>query len=280
MQYFSQPMAYGWIRRTYLRYAVRMAARRADVVIALSEHSRQQILKTLAVPTEKVVVIPNWLPRGFRKRTVENKATERLPGIRAPYLLCVSAFYPYKNIPRLVKAFAIARQRLPDVRLVLAGAETQEVTHEQIHSLIRSLGLGESVMVAGRVEDRYMASLYEDAVAVAMPSLDETFGLPVLEALHYGRPVITSREGPMQEIAGAACVTVDPLEESSIAEGIAAVLANQELRDRLSQAARKQAERFSYESSLLKYAALFGEFENRHSGSESLPSKARNVSPA
>ncbi len=260
LQCFTQPEAFGSIRRHYLQRATQVALRRANYIVALSNHSRDQLVRLSEASSGKIVVLPHWLPRSLRMETEGpgggNDNSEILDGIRMPYILCVSAFYRYKNILRLVKAFANVRFRFPGTALVLAGAETPELTHSEVRNFARSLGVDNSVVLAGRVDDRFMPGLYKNAALVAMPSLDETFGLPVLEALHYGCPIVTSANSPMAEVAGSAALLVDATEEKSIADGISALLADPELSARLGRNGKTEAARFAYPPAIRKYSDL------------------------
>lgn len=260
LQCFTQPQAFGAIRRHYLRSAIKVALRRADFIVALSNHSRDQLVHLSRVSSGKMVVMPHWLPRSFRLGVEAERGGHSSPelpaGVRTPYILCVSAFYRYKNILRLVKAFADVKLSFPEVSLVLAGAETPELTHSEVRNLARSLGIEKSVVLAGRVDDRFMPGLYQNAAVVAMPSLDETFGLPVLEALHYGRPILTSRASPMAEVAGSAALLVDSTDEQSIADGLSKLLAAPELSVRLGQNGHTEMARFAYSPSIARYSDL------------------------
>lgn len=265
LQYFTEPNAYGYIRRTYLQRAARLSIARANILIALSAHSREELERVLQVDPGRIAVIYHWLPRSFRlKQSAEDVAPDPLPGIKPPYVLCVSAFYRYKNILRLIEAFAIVRQKHPSLSLVLAGSETSEMRFQEIRDFIAAKDLEGSVMVAGRVDDKHMPSLYGRAAVVAMPSLSETFGLPVLEALSYGRPVVTSSASPMAEMVGSSGALVEPRDVNSIADGILRVLSAADIHD--PEKARKEADRFAYATSMRKYADLFRELLGGSSG--------------
>jgi glycosyltransferase involved in cell wall biosynthesis len=274
LQYFTEPRAFGHIRRTYLQRASRLSIARANILIALSAHSRDELQRVLRVDPARVAVIYHWLPRSFRLRQSNGCADPvQLPGIQPPYVLCVSAFYRYKNILRLIEAFALVRQKYPSLSLVLAGSETSEMKFPEIRDFIAQRNLDGCVVVTGRVDDKYMPALYGQAAVVAMPSLSETFGLPVLEALHYGRPVVTSLNSPMAEMVGSSGALVEPRDVHSIAEGILRLLFASEFHD--PQKARKEADRFAYAASMQKYAELFRELLAGRSANESFAPAAQ-----
>jgi glycosyltransferase involved in cell wall biosynthesis len=200
-----------WTRR-YSRFAVPRVARAARRLIAVSEFTRGEIVELLGAPEERIRVIPNAVGEPFEPR---GAAAE------GDYILAVSTLEPRKNLPRLLDAFE--RARLNGLRLLVAGAPGWGGVRVE----------GDGVRWLGEVGDEELARLYRGARCVAYVSLYEGFGLPVLEAMACGAPVVAARNDAAAEVAGDAAVLVDPLDPDAIAAGLAeAVDRRDELRAR------------------------------------------------
>jgi glycosyltransferase involved in cell wall biosynthesis len=206
------PEAFNAWTRTYSRHALPRVAKAARRLIAVSEFTRRELLDLLDVPAEKLRVIPNAVGEPFAPRG------EAAGG---DYVLAVSTLEPRKNLPRLVDAFE--RARLNGLRLLVAGAPGWGGVRVE----------GDGVRWLGEVGDQELARLYRGARCVAYVSLYEGFGLPVLEAMACGAPVVAARNDAAEEVAGNAAVLVDPLDPDAIAAGLAeAVDRRDELRAR------------------------------------------------
>ena len=204
---FRHPQAFGRWTRSFVPRAVPRMLRAAARVIAVSEFTRGELVALAGVPEERIRVIPNAVEDVFRP---EGDAAA------GEYVLAVGTLEPRKNLPRLAEA---ARR---------AGRELR-VVGEAGWGGVRLDG----TRVLGRVGDEELASLYRGALCLAYPSLYEGFGIPVLEALACGTPVVTSRGGATEEVAGGAAVLVDPLDVDSIGAGIEEAIARRgELRER------------------------------------------------
>jgi glycosyltransferase involved in cell wall biosynthesis len=196
--------------RTYSRAVLPRVVRAARRLIAVSEFTKRELLELLDVPDEKVRVIPNAVGPEF------SPEGESAPG---DYVLAVSTLEPRKNLPRLVEAYR--RAGLNGLPLLVAGAPGWGAVRVN----------GEGVRWLGEVGDDELARLYRGARAVAYVSLYEGFGLPVLEAMACGAPVVAARAGALEEVAGGAAVLVDPLDPDAIAAGLAeAIDRREELR--------------------------------------------------
>jgi len=196
--------------RSYSRLTLPRIARAAQRLIAVSEFTRRELLELLDVPEDKVRVIPNAVGPPFAP---EGEAAA------GDYVLAVSTLEPRKNLPRLVDAFE--RADLNGCRLLVAGAPGWGGVR---------LG-GDGVRWLGEVGDEELARLYRGARCVAYVSLYEGFGLPVLEAMACGAPVVAAQTAAAEEVSGGAAVLVDPLDPDAIAAGLAeAVDRSDELR--------------------------------------------------
>jgi glycosyltransferase involved in cell wall biosynthesis len=195
------PEAFPRWHRLYGRAGLRRVLRSADAVVAVSGFTKREIGELAGVPVERIRVVPNGVDPVFRLPGPD----ESEPGdalSRGDFVLAVSTLEPRKNLARAVEAARIA-----GVELRVVGA--------------RGWGGVDVPDWVGEIPDAELASLYRGALCVLYPSLYEGFGLPVLEAMACGAPVVTSRGTAMEEVAGGAAVLVDPLDPTSIAEGIA-----------------------------------------------------------
>lgn len=216
-----------------------MKARRARRLIAVSEHTRDAVIRTLRVDPARVAVTYEAAdPPG----AVEpDPAILERHGVDGPFFLSVGAAYPYKNLHRLITAFS----HVPgEYKLVLAG------DHERFGADLRShaeaLELGTRVVFPGAVSEAELASLYQHAVGYAFVSLSEGFGLPGLEAMSAGVPVLAANAGSLPEVYGEAARYCDPLDETSIAAGLNAIAADSRLREHLIALGHRRAADFAW----------------------------------
>jgi glycosyltransferase involved in cell wall biosynthesis len=204
--------------RAYSRVALPRVARAATRLIAVSEFTKRELLELLDVPEERVRVIPNAVGDPF---TPEGEAAE------GDYVLAVSTLEPRKNLPRLVDGYE--RAGLNGLPLLVAGTAGWGGVRVE----------GGGVRWLGEVDDEELARLYRGARCVAYVSLYEGFGLPVLEAMACGAPVVAARTGALAEVAGDAAVLADPLDPDAIAAALnEAIARSEELRKRGLERAR------------------------------------------
>ena len=235
---------------------IRRSALKASVVLTVSEFSRNAILERYGLPEEKVVVTPNAVDHD-RFRVLEDDLSELRSryGLDGPFVLTVGRLEPRKNLERLIRAFARARERLDSgLRLVLVGAE--DFRHESILAEANRLPPG-SVVRLGTVPDADLPAIYNAARAFAYPSLAEGFGMPVLEAMACGTPVLTSPRGALPEVSGDAALFVDPIDEDDLGDGLERILGDSELRHRLREAGKARAALFSWEETARRTMASY-----------------------
>lgn len=221
-------------RRLYYRILVRPAVRRARAVFTGSDYSRSELLDWSGADPARVVVIGSAAAAHF---TPHGDVFE--PGF--PYVLYVGNQKPHKNLVRLVQAFARSRER-DGLQLVLTGARNPELV-----ALARSGGVDERLVFLGSVPDQKLPAVYRGAVAFVFPSLYEGFGLPPLEAMACGTPVVSSTATSLAEVVGEAALVIDPLDIDSIADGIDRVVRDERLRAELRAHGIARAGRFSWE---------------------------------
>jgi glycosyltransferase involved in cell wall biosynthesis len=220
-----------WTRR-YSRYCVPRVARAASMVIAVSEFTRRELIELLRLPEQRIRVVPNGVAEVFRPQG---------PAETGEYVLAVGTLEPRKNLERLAEA---ARR----LRLELRVAGARGWGRVRLPQ--------EGVRLLGEVSDDELAALYRGALCLAYPSLYEGFGLPILEAMACGTPVVTSAGGATEEVAGGAAVLVDPRDVDSIARGLEEALAR---REELRRRGLERAKGFTWQRTASATAAVYRE---------------------
>ena len=231
----------------YMRLMTRLAVRSADRIIAVSESTRDDLRRVLRVPDDKVVVIHEAVAPEFAVSPGADgiAAIVHRYGIRRPYCLFVGNVEPRKNLARLVEAFGLLRARSAP-QLVLVG--TRGWLYNGILAAVEAQGGAPDIVFTGYVPPADLPALYAGAVCFVFPSLYEGFGLPVLEAMAAGAPVVASRVGAIPEVAGDAALLVDARRPGELAEAIETVLADATLRARLIERGRARARLFTWEA--------------------------------
>ncbi|MBI5085891.1 MAG: glycosyltransferase family 4 protein [Acidobacteria bacterium] len=239
-------------QRRFWNWKVRLALAQARRVLTVSQYSRRCIERHLGWPADRTDVIYEAASSAFRPVPVS--------GGQAPYVLHVGGISPNKNLPALVRAFASVQQSRPGIRLVLAGDHLTDgfkSSHAELAALIRAAGLESSVSFTGYVPEHELPALYSGAALLAFPSLDEGFGLPAVEAMSCGLPVVASRGHALEEVVGGAGLLVDPGNEEQLALAIAAILDDPARATRLRQQSLARAAEFSWSRAAGELLAVF-----------------------
>ena len=239
------------------------AARLADRIVTVSETSRRDLQSWFHLPAERLRVITEG-PDPIFSPGPNGPESDRIlikhaipPGAR--FLLYVGGLSPHKNLPRLVEAFSQVGD--PDLFLVIVG-DFKDVFHThvpQIEAAIARGGLKERVLLPGFVPDAELVHLYRRARALVQPSLMEGFGLPPVEAMACGTPVLSSRAGSLPEVVGDAGLFFDPTDVGSIATTIRRLLADPRIRDDLARRALARAPLFTWDRAAAALLDCFGE---------------------
>jgi glycosyltransferase involved in cell wall biosynthesis len=247
LDWYVMPWASRFIDRLSHRFLVPRYAARASAVVAVSEVTREHLIEFLHLPPERVTSVYTGIEDVFRTRLDDNtlnvvRRSHRLP---QRYVLYVGAVYPPKNFTRLVQAYARVGPA-NGVHLVIAGGQNRFLSQHELEEPAR-LGLGDWVKWTGWVDAGTLAAFYQMAQALLMPSLFESFGLPILEAMASGCPVVTSNCYGAREIAADAALLVDPGSVEAIVEGLERTLHDGALRTQLIERGYQRSSQFTWE---------------------------------
>jgi glycosyltransferase involved in cell wall biosynthesis len=227
LRYLTFPETYSRSRLLFLRYAVPRAIARADVVFAISEFTKSEICNSYPVDPEKVVVTPVARDKAFKPISDRQvlECVRQKYSLPQRFLLCVGHLEPRKNIPRIVEAFQQIQARgWSDLFLVVVGKPS--LRWQEIMRSIGDSDLGGKLRFTGFVDDEDMAGFYNLAEMLVFPSLHEGFGIPLVEAMACGLPVVTSDTTALAEVAEGAAVLVNPRSTEAIADGIEKILSS------------------------------------------------------
>jgi len=241
------PQWFTWRDRVVMNRFLPGSLRRTASVLAPSEATASDIAAQYSYPRERIFVTPEasgeqFLTQPDAADRARIRAKFQMPG---PYMLYVGNLQPRKNVRRLIRAFVAARtQKRFAEQLILAGQPAWKCAEEQ--RLLHDAAAAGHVRHIGYVEDNDLPALYAEATALLFPTLYEGFGLPVLEAMAVGTPVLTSNVSSLPEVAGDAALLVDPRNEAAIGAAVAQLAYDVELRERLGAAGRNRAQLFAW----------------------------------
>ena len=243
---YTCPETSAQLDRLIYHFWLPIIVRRIDAIITASQQSKADIVKHLAIAEEKVTIIPLAAGRRYRPMP-DNEIYPTLAryGLDFPYILYVGSLTPRKNLPRLLEAYWQLRQWSAERHLVIVGARKSRSS--PVFTTVQQLGLREVVHFTGFAEEEDLPSLYNGADLFVFPSLYEGFGLPVLEAMACGTPVVTSNTTSLPEVAGDAALLVDPYNVEGIAAAMRCVLEDQHLARVLRARGLARAAEFSWE---------------------------------
>ena len=252
-QYLPSKLAH-----VYAKGSMWSAAHKADRILTVSEASKRDILRFFNVPPEKVAVIYNAIDERF----LAPANAERMELVRQryqldhPFVLYVGNIKPHKNIERLIDAFGRARSQCPkDLKLVIIGDEISK--YPGLRQSVHKHKLDKHVRFLGFQPMETLAAFYRLARAFVFPSLYEGFGLPPLEAMACGSPVVTSNVSSLPEVAGGAALLVDPLDANAIASGMVQAVTDETLRADLISRGLDRARSFSWPQSVKKIHEIY-----------------------
>jgi len=219
------------------------SAHRSAVVLTISESTKRDLVRYWGVAPGKIVVTPlAAAPQFVPVRDAAHSMQERF-GVSGPYVLaCVGSGHPRKNLVAVVES--LERLQQPSIRLVIVGGPTLDASAQ---AAIEQSSARDRIMLLGHVPEECLPTVYSGAALLCFPSLYEGFGLPVLEAMACGTPVVCSNASSLPEVAGSAAVMVEPESREALTEAMDAVLSDRHHREALSAAGIERARQFSWE---------------------------------
>jgi len=244
------------------RPGIRLAGRLNDRIATVSEFSKQDISSKTGASLNKISVIPNGLREPFvQDESLEVELRERFQ-LQDGFILYVGGIHERKNVARLIRAFAklVQDQGFPGKLLAtgsVSGAPYQEKMKAILDGVVEETGMGEKVVFTGFVTDEELEALMRMTHFMIYPSLYEGFGMPLLEAMQVGTPVITSNLTAMPEVAGGAALLVDPFDVGDIANTMSKLLGDDDLREDLIRKGFEVAKGYSWQRTSEEYLALY-----------------------
>lgn len=246
MHAFTVPETIGKLRGAYRRISYPRSARVAEAIIVNSASLRSEVERYLNVDARKLKLIKEAVDHDLFKQGDVGAARAHVAsyGVRKPFVLFLSSLWPYKNCDGVLRAWALARRQLGDRQLVIVGPATIEKYNARLNSLAAELGIRGDLVFVGGVPLEETVHFYRAADVFVYPSFNETFGLPILEAMACGCPVVTSGISAMPETAGGAALLSDPHDPNSIAHAIIEALGPTSTR--LREDGLRQASKFTW----------------------------------
>jgi len=263
MHAFTAPGGVSPLARAYRRMNYPRSARVADAIIINSESLRSEIQQYLDVDPGKLKLIHEAVDHDLFKPgdVAEARAQVASHGVTKPFVLFVSSLWPYKNCEGLLRAWALARGELGGRQLAVVGAPRYESYGDSLRSLAADLGIASDVVFVGKVPLEETVSFYRAADLFVYPSFNETFGLPILESMACGCPVVTSDISAMPETAGGAAILANPKEPAAIAKAIVEAIGPGQ--DHLRELGLKRASQFTWAATAASTLDVYRESAER-----------------
>lgn len=250
-----------WWRKLAYKIVITMAVRIAKKVITVSHNTRDDVMRLFGISSQKITPVWNGLSPDFHQCTSkEHKEVRQKFNLPEQFLLYTGVWREHKNVVRLLKAFDIVRKSHPDVQLVITGR--RDPHYPEVLGTVHELGLDQAVRFVGLVDFSDLQKLYSAATQYVFPSLYEGFGLPPLEAMAAGTPVIASNASAIPEVCGKAAEYFDPENVEEMAQKIILVLENDVRRNELIQNGFERIKEFSWDKAAKETLKILEEAVN------------------
>lgn len=253
------------LRSFYMTKMIKNAIKKADVILTLSNSSKNDIIKLFNICTDKIKITPCSVFGDDNKRSLDGLSAFKEK--KEPYILFVGQTHKRKNIISIIKAYFILKKdnNIPH-KLLLVGRPGD--AQKEVEKLVFELNLIEFVKIIGHTTDKQLADFYKNADLFVYPSLYEGFGIPVLEAMNFKVPVITSNMSSLPEVASQSAILVDPYKIDDLVSAILKVLQNKSLREKMIADGLKQVQKFSWaESAQITLEAFNQAYQKRSKNS-------------
>ena len=242
--------------RAFLNTAMPIFVNRADALIAVSEHTRQDVISTFGVPESKITVIPEGIDQElFQPACTACELSRALQCRYDDYLLMVGTLEPRKNHAAAARALELLLQQNRNLNLVIVGRTGWK--YSPFQALVNDLGLSSRVFFAGGVPDDELPAYYSNARVLLQPSLYEGFGFPVIEAMACGTPVVSSNRSSLPELAGECAALVDPESPEAIAQAVTEILDKPRLRSEMIRSGLKRAASYTWAEAARRTTELY-----------------------
>ena len=255
--HFQVPELFPAWRRAVASRLFSRAVSRAARVITVSEATQRDLQRRIPAAMSKTEVVPNGVSTVFRPLSGSAAAPNPLQGAPGPFLLCVGNRKPHKNLSAAVESLALLRPQKPDLRLVIVGRAFPG--WDEVVRRAEELGVREAVLEVDEVSDDHLRWLYGHCEALLFPSLYEGFGLPILEAMACGAPVVASNRSSVPEVVGDAGFLVDPCDPAAMAAALRALDRDPALRREMSMRGQERARQFTWERAARRTADILHE---------------------
>ncbi len=256
----------GGMRRALHRYCTQLVLNGAARILAVSQFTKKDIQRLFGIPDSKVEVVYNAIDERFREGHASQADREFIAEryqTNYPFILYAGRISPHKNVIRIIEAFSALKTeldkegKLPDLKLIIIGDEVSR--HPDLRRAVIKSGVQNDVRFLGFVPIEVLRTFYDVAKVFVFPSLYEGFGLPPLEAMAHGTPVVTSNTSSLPEVVGNGAVLVNPENVFEIMRAIHHVLVDQPMRDKLKERGYEQVQRFSWEDSVQRILRVYRE---------------------
>ncbi len=264
MTAFLYPAVHTPFKRAYMQFFIRQALRKADFLVFVSASALADCRQYFKQPLPNATVIHHGKSPAFRPAldAGEIAAVRRRYDLPSQYILYLGTLEPRKNVPALIRAFAALAEQHPEARLVVAGKKGWY--YDAIFQTLAELKLAGKVHFPGYIDERDKRFLLAGATLFVYPSLYEGFGIPVLEAMACGIPVITSNVSSLPEVVGDAALLIDPASLPDLTRALERVYADADLKDRLVRAGLARASQFTWEESVRQLLDVYRDVATRH----------------
>ena len=242
-------------QKTYLNWSTEYVAKHATHIIAVSKSTKKDLVSTLKVPSNRITVVYEGVDHSFfyKRNNKEIRSVLLKYGLKEKYFLYVGTIQPRKNLSRLIESFA--KVSAPDVDLVLSG--NPGWLYDEIYKAPKKFKVDANVKFLGFADQEDLPALYSGCIAFVMPSLYEGFGLPILEAMACGAPVLTSKSSSMPEVSGGHALLVKPHNVNEIAYKLSRLLKEKDLRWKLAAAGEEWVKKFTWEKTAEETIRVF-----------------------